>query len=120
MVFVAPPNSPTVWMPLFWPLSVIVSVPDSGGVTPAFAVHVTEIVQEFVGWTVESPQLSFSLKSAGATFTVAIDSPLVPVFVTVIVCGGLVVPVACGPNVSENGETLANGPDMPVPAKLTG
>jgi|SRR5215467_13172709 len=49
MVFVAPPNSPTVCVPLFWLLSVIVSIPDSGGVTMEFAVQVTEIVQEFVG-----------------------------------------------------------------------
>jgi len=60
------------------------------------------------------------LKSTGTAVTVLIANTLVPLFVTVIVCGGLVVPGACGPNVSENGETLANGPDIPVPDRLTG
>ena len=49
IVFVAPPSRPTVCVPLFWALSVIVSKPDSGGVTIGFAVHVIEIVQEFAG-----------------------------------------------------------------------
>jgi len=47
IVFVAPPVRLTVCVPLFWALSAIVSVPVSGGV--AFAVHVTEIVQELAG-----------------------------------------------------------------------
>jgi len=68
----------------------------------------------------KSAQLSVSLKSFGAAVTVLIANTLVPLFVTVIVCGGLVVPGACGPNVSEKGEMLANGPEMPAPARLTG
>ena len=60
------------------------------------------------------------MKSTGATFTVFIGNAPVPVFVTVIVCGGLVVPEACGPNVKLKGEMLANAPDIPVPDRLTG
>lgn len=49
MVFVTPPVRLNVCVPLFWALSVIVSIPISGGVVPALGVHVTEIMQEFVG-----------------------------------------------------------------------
>lgn len=45
---------------------------------------------------------------------------LIPVFVPVTFCAGLVMPVACGPNVKLKGEKLANGPDIPVPDRLTG
>jgi hypothetical protein len=46
-------------------------------------------------------------------------SAAVPVFVTVTVCGGLIVPGVCGPNVKLIGVNVTNGPATAVPETVT-
>jgi hypothetical protein len=103
-VAVTPPIRPIVCVPWFWALSVMVMVPVSGIAVSALGVHVTVIAQVPCGGIAFSGQLFVAPKSVPAAVMFPIVNPAVPVLVSVIVCGGLIVPGACGPNVKLNGE----------------
>src|SRR5918912_4412383 len=108
----------------FWP----VPVPVSGtlcGLLAALSVRVNaaERVPEAVGEKVidtlqlvpgasvrpEQPSFTSVNSSVFRTAALLMNRPALPVFVTVIDCGALVVPIACAPKVSDVGESATAG-----------
>jgi len=88
-------------------------------VPAAGAVHVTMIVHvPFTGMLAVQPFVS--LKSLFRFVTDVNIKGVVPVFVIVTVCGGLVAPAASGAKNKFSGKMLANGPLIAVPESVTG
>jgi hypothetical protein len=89
-----------------------VSVPVPSG------ANVTVIVQLPPAAT-PVPQLLVWLNPKYPMINCTISSGPMPVFESVTVCGALVVPMFCWPNVRLDGERLTMGAGTPVPVKLT-
>jgi hypothetical protein len=99
-------------------------LPAALSVTLSVPVRVPVVVGVNVTWMAQLrlaarllPQLLVCAKSPLAAMFVIVSGP-VPVFVSVTVCAGLVVPTPCGPNVKLVGERLAPGV-VPVPLNPT-
>src|SRR5262249_7907052 len=79
---------------------------------------VTEVRQLWPGASVRPGHPSLTMVKSSAlplSCTPLTNRFAVPVLVAVIVCAALVVPVACGANVSEAGESESAGADPPAP-----
>ena len=96
-------------------MSVMVTVPALE--PPALGLKVTLTLHEAPAATLE-PQVLVWEKSPLIAMLVMMSVAL-PVFVSVKLCGLLLVPTACEANAKDAGETLAAGPPEPVPVRLT-